>query len=91
MSIYEIDYPPVVAFSHGSIHIIVFKARQGSLKIRIRQFLEIYEKELKDAKWELDYHTSKVEKAKSLIDLFTKKMEEAKEELKLQEAFGDEC
>lgn len=44
------------------------------------QFIEIYEKELKDAKWELDYHTSKVEKAKCLIELFTKKLEEAKEE-----------
>lgn len=55
------------------------------------QFLEIYEKELKDAKWDLDYHTSKVEKAKCLIELFTKKLEEAKEELQLQEAFGDEC
>jgi len=55
------------------------------------QKITILEKELADAKWDLNYHSSKVEKAECLIELFTKKLEEAKEELKLQEAFGDEC
>ena len=44
------------------------------------QLVTILEKELKDAKWDLDYHTQKLEKAKCLIELFEKKLQEAKGE-----------
>tara|TARA_R110000787_G_scaffold11896_2_gene38834 strand:+ start:3927 stop:4103 length:177 start_codon:yes stop_codon:yes gene_type:complete len=51
----------------------------------------IYEKELKDAKWDLSYHTQRLEKAKCLIDLFESKLLEAKAEQELLADYTDEC
>jgi hypothetical protein len=51
--------------------------------------ITIIEKELKDARWDLDYHTQKVEKAKCLIELFEKKLQEAKGEQELLEDYTD--
>jgi hypothetical protein len=53
------------------------------------QKITILEKELADAKWDLNYHSSKVEKAECLIELFTKKLEALKEDIKIKEAFDD--
>jgi hypothetical protein len=50
----------------------------------------ILEKEFKDAKWDLDYHTQKLEKAKCLIDLFEKKLLEAKGEQELLADYTNE-
>jgi hypothetical protein len=55
------------------------------------QKITILEKELADAQWDLNYHSSKVEKAECLIELFTKKLEALKEEVKVKEAFEDVC
>ena len=55
------------------------------------QKITILEKELADAQWDLNYHSSKVEKAECLIELFTKKLEALKEEIKVKEAFEDVC
>lgn len=53
--------------------------------------ITIYEKELKDARWDFDYHTQKLEKARCLIDLFEKKLLEAKGEQELLADYVDEC
>lgn len=52
--------------------------------------ITIYEKELKDAKWDLDYHTQKLEKARCLIELFENKLLEAKGEQELLADYVDE-
>ena len=52
--------------------------------------ITIYEKELVDAKWDLDYHTQKLEKARCLIELFEKKLLEAKGEQELLADYVDE-
>jgi|SaaInlLV_10m_DNA_1039704.scaffolds.fasta_scaffold27399_2 hypothetical protein len=51
--------------------------------------ITIYEKELKDAMWDLDYHTQKLEKAQVLIDLFSKKLEVIRAEAELLEDYTD--
>ncbi len=52
--------------------------------------IAILEKELKDAKWDLDYHTQKLEKSKCLIELYEKKLQEAKGEQELLADYTNE-
>lgn len=51
----------------------------------------IIEQELKDAQWEVDYHTLKLNKARVLVELFYQKLDEAKGEKELLEDYTDEC
>ena len=53
--------------------------------------ITIIEQELKDAQWDVDYHTLKLNKAKVLVELFYQKLDEAKGEKELLEDYTDEC
>ena len=52
--------------------------------------ITILEKELKDVKWDVDYHTQKLEKARYLLTLFENKLLEAKREQELLADYVDE-
>lgn len=55
------------------------------------QKITILEKELKDAQWDVMYHTLKLNKARVLVELFYQKLDEAKGEKELLEDYTDEC
>lgn len=55
------------------------------------QKITILEKELKDAQWDVMYHTQKLNKAKVLVELFYAELDEAKGEKELLEDYTDEC
>ena len=52
--------------------------------------IELYEKQLKDAEWNLDYHSKKLQEAECLIQIFKEKLQTAENERELLADYTNE-